>query len=133
MDKKKKNTDKKKFKQFCYVLWHFLKNVLPWLSLVAFWNNELSFLCAQFSLALQMCFTDYTDVRFWKCLQSVYLISLQNNLAKKRWDNIFKNFFQLGKLRLMEVEVNFPRKHYKDTTPCQLVFSSFLFVASLRL
>lgn len=51
MDKgKKKHTDKKKFKQFCYVLWHFLKNVLPRLSLVAFWNNELFFLCEQFSL-----------------------------------------------------------------------------------
>lgn len=85
-------------------------------------------------LALQMCFTDYIDVKFWKCLQSVYLIGLQNNLAKKkRWDNIFKNFFQLEKLRLKEVEVIFPWKRYKDTMPCQLVFSSFLFVASLRL
>lgn len=40
----------------------------------------------------------------------------------------------MRKLRLMKIEVFFfSRKHYKDTKPCQLVFSSFLYEDSLRL
>lgn len=85
-------------------------------------------------LALQMCFTDYIDVSIWKSLQSAYLISLQNDLAKKRWDNIFKKIFSNLKIEIYGSWSDFfPRKCYKDTKSCQLVFFLFLFVVSLRL
>lgn len=134
MDKKKK-MDTNKFKQFCYVLWHFLKNVLPRLSLVAFWNNELFFLCAQFSLGP----TEVLHRLHWCQYLKVFTICIFNQSAKqpckkKKMGQHIENNFPTWKLRFMEVEVIFfPRKRYKDTKPCQLVFSLFLFVVSLRL
>lgn len=100
MNKKKKNMDKKKFKQFCYVLRHFLKIVLPRLSLVAFWNNELFFLCAQFSLGP----TDVLHRLHWCQYLKVFTICIFNQSAKqpckKRWDNIFKKFFSNLKIEI---------------------------------
>lgn len=74
-----KKSRQKEIQAFCYVLWHFLKNLLPRLSLVAFWNNELFFLCAQFSLGP----TDVLHRLHWCQVLKVFTICISNQSAKQ--------------------------------------------------